>query len=178
MIQSQSCKILDLAITMPGCSHTLDIPINPALSWGQAPKPPFSLRSFSNWTGSAIERSENGGLGGTPRKESVDDGPDRYSRGLLYTSRAGQKPHLAAQPHTHVRHRLPFPNPTQHKNLFVFFLTTAQIPDTIYCKEQSTNIRSHVSRIRLELSPEKVWQRRSVLVRENALVLVSQQSAC
>ncbi len=43
----------------------------PALSWGQAPKPPFSLRSMADRVQLEIERSENGGLGGTPRKESV-----------------------------------------------------------------------------------------------------------
>ncbi len=44
---------------------------SPALSWGQAPKLPFSLRSMADRVHFEIERSENGGLEGTPKKESV-----------------------------------------------------------------------------------------------------------
>ncbi len=81
---------------MPGCSDILDLS-SPAFSWGQAPKPPFSLRSFSNCTRSAIERSGERGLGGTPWKESVyddgklDDGADRYSRVYCSSQSLGRK---------------------------------------------------------------------------------------
>ncbi len=38
---------------------------------GASPQTPFSLRSMADRVQSEIERSENGGLGGTPRKERV-----------------------------------------------------------------------------------------------------------
>ncbi len=53
---------------MAGCSDILDIPPPRRFLGGYAPKPPFSLRSFSNCTRSAIERSENGSLGGNPQE--------------------------------------------------------------------------------------------------------------